>query len=175
MAAYEYQLRWALIMTESDSEEHRRNKFLAVVDDTPESQSALRYCCRRAMNTGGAVTLLRVLEPGDFQHWVAVQEIMQEEAREEAEALMERLAQDAFHLAGVTPEVVIREGTRLDEILNLIDEDPDIRILVLGASTNKEGPGPLVSKLSGQMAAEMHVPLIIVPGGMTPEQIDDVT
>jgi len=85
------------------------------------------------------------------------------------------LTQDVFHLTGVMPEVVIREGSRLDETLTLIDEDPDIRILVLGASTNKEGPGPLVSKLSGQMAGELHVPLIIVPGGMSPEAIDAVT
>jgi hypothetical protein len=159
----------------NDSASHRRTKFLAVVDDTPESSSALRYCCRRAKNTGGSVILLRVLEPADFQHWVSVQEIMQEEARQEAEELMAKLTQDVFHLTGVMPEVVIREGSRLDETLTLIDEDPDIRILVLGASTNKEGPGPLVSKLSGQMAGELHVPLIIVPGGMSPEAIDAVT
>ncbi len=162
-------------MSESDDPSLLRNKFLAVVDDTPECLSALRYCCRRARNTGGSVVLLRVIQPADFQHWVAVQEIMQEEAREEAEELLRRLARDAHHWSGVMPEFTIRQGNTLDEILALIDEDPAIRILVLGASTNKEGPGPLVSKLSGQMAGELHVPLIIVPGGMSPEQIDEVT
>ncbi len=159
----------------NDDVTHRKNKFMAVVDDTPECRSALRYCCRRAKNTGGAVILLRVLEPADFQHWVAVQEIMQEEAREEAGELLQKLANDVAHWSGLMPEITIREGNKLDEILALIDEDPDIRILVLGASTDKAGPGPLVSKLSGQMAGELHVPLIIVPGAMTLDQIDDVT
>lgn len=153
----------------------QRNKFLAVVDDTPECKSALRYCCRRAKSTGGGVILLRVIQPADFQHWMAVGDLMREEAREEAEALMQPLAADAQHLSGVTPEIVIREGEGVDEILALIEEDQNIRVLVLGASTDKEGPGPLVSRLTGEMAGSMRVPLVIVPGGLSAEEIDSVT
>lgn len=152
-----------------------RNKFLAIVDDTPECSAALRYCCRRALNTGGRVVLLRVIQPADFQHWMAVENLMREEAREAAEELMHRHADEAHNLSGLMPEIVIREGKIQDEILSLIDEDSMIRILVLAASAEKEGPGPLVTSLAGQLSGSMHVPVIIVPGAMTPEQIDDVT
>ena len=152
-----------------------RNKFLAVVDDTPECVAALRYCCRRARSTGGRAVLLRVIHPADFQHWMAIGDLMREEAREEAEESMQRHAEDAHRWSGVMPEFVIREGKPLDEILALIDEDPMIRVLVLAASTEKEGPGPLVSQLTGQMSGGMHIPFVIVPGAMTAEQIDAVT
>ena len=153
----------------------QRNKFLVVADDSPEFKSALRYCCRRAKNTGGVVTLLRVIEPAGFQHWMSVGDLMREEAREAAEELLQELVTLAFEWSDVTPEVVIREGDVQEEILKYIDEDRNVRILVLGAATDKDGPGPLVSRLAGQVSGELHVPLIIVPGSMPPEEIDSVT
>ena len=152
-----------------------RNKFLVVADESPEFKSALRYCSRRAKNTGGVLVILRVIEPADFQHWMSVGDIMREEAREEAEALVQELVNMAFEWSEAMPEVVIREGDAMEEILQLIDEDPNIRILVLGASIDKDGPGPLVSRLAGQVSGQLHEPLVVVPGAMTAEEIDTVT
>ena len=45
----------------------------------------------------------------------------------------------------VPTEEVIREGKKLEEILKQIDEDEDVAVLVLGASKEAAGPGPLVS------------------------------
>ena len=47
---------------------------------------ALRYAARRAQHTGGRVALLYVIEPSDLQQWMAVETLMREERREEAEA-----------------------------------------------------------------------------------------
>lgn len=162
-------------MTESAQQGQWRTKFLVVVDDTPECRLALRFASRRAKKTGGGLTMLRVLEPADFQHWMAVENLMREEARHEAEELLHGLAGDVNAAAGIMPQYVIREGDRLEEILRLIEEDDNIRVLVLGASPEKEGPGPLVSRLAGQMSGSMRIPVTIVPGDMTPEQIDEVT
>jgi hypothetical protein len=70
------------------------------------------------------------------------------------------------------PVVYIREGRPLDELLMLIDEDPSISILVLGADPGPKGPGPLISALTGKHVAKLRVPLAIVPGNMTEEQLD---
>ena len=40
---------------------------------------------------------------------------------------------------------MIREGKKAEEILKQIDEDEDVSVLVLGASTEAAGPGPLVA------------------------------
>jgi nucleotide-binding universal stress UspA family protein len=66
---------------------------------------------------------------------------------------------------------VIREGNTAEEILKLIDEDADIGILVLAAGTGKEGPGPLVSNL-GKTAGSFPIPVAIVPGHLSNEEID---
>ena len=153
----------------------RTRKFLVYVDDTPECRLALRFACRRAKQTGGGVTLLRVVVPGDFHHWIAVEDRMREEALEEAEKLLHKLAAEVNESAGVMPELVVREGVPRDVILTHIEEDEDIRILVLGAATGQEGPGPLVSLLAGKMAGSMHIPVTVVPGNLTDAQIDELT
>ena len=151
-----------------------RTKFLVVVDESPECRLALRFAAKRARKTGGGVTLLRVIEPAEFQGWGAVEKIYLEEAHAEAQEILQKLAAEVNDLAGMLPELVIRDGKKRDVILKLIEEDPGIRILVLGASIDRAGPGPLVSSLAGQMAGSMRVPLTIVPGGLTPEEIDEL-
>ena len=159
----------------SDTPERRYRKFLVVVDDTPECRVALRFASLRAKNTAGGVVLLYVIQPADFQHWMAVEKLMREEAREEAEELLQGLAAEVNGFAGIVPEYRIREGKTQEEILKLLDEEPEIRVLVLGASPEKDGPGPLVQALAGQMSGSMRVPITVVPGSMTPEQIVEVT
>ena len=153
----------------------RPSKFLVVVDDTPECLVALRFAARRARTVGGGVTLLHVMEPPDFQHWMGVEERMREEAREEAEALLNDLATRVHKATDIRPELVIREGHTKDELLALIEEDPDIRILVLGASPESGGPGPLVKSLSVDLSGSLRIPITLVPGSLTDDQIDQLT
>jgi len=148
--------------------------FLVVVDESEELKIALRYAARRAQHTGGRVALLYVIEPTELQHWGAVESLMKEERREEAEALLQKLAADVTAIAGTMPIIYIREGRRRDELLAMIDEEKSISILVLAASTGSEGPGPLVSALTGKLASKLRIPITIVPGSLTEPQIDSL-
>jgi len=147
-------------------------KLLVIADETPECRLALRYAARRARHTNGRLSLLYVIEPMGGQEWMAVEERMREEARDEAERHLYELAEEANTATGLIPELIIREGGTKEEILAFIREEPDIRLLVLGAGTGREGPGPLVSSLAGDLAAVYTVPVTIVPGGMSPDAID---
>ena len=149
--------------------------FLVVVDETEELQIAVHYAARRAAHTGGRVALLYVIEPSELQHWVAIENLAREEQREEAELLMQRLCEEILPIAGTMPIVYIREGRRRDELLSLINEEPSISILVLAAGIGPEGPGPLISYLTGKPAARLRIPITIVPGGLTMEQLDAVS
>ena len=149
--------------------------FLVVVDETEELQIAVHYAARRAAHTGGRVALLYVIEPSELQTWVAIENLAREEQREEAEQLMQRLCEEILPIAGSMPIVYIREGPRRDELLALINEDPSISILVLAAATGPEGPGPLISYLTGKPAARLRIPITIVPGSLTMEQLDAVS
>jgi nucleotide-binding universal stress UspA family protein len=69
---------------------------------------------------------------------------------------------------------VIREGEVAEEILKLIEEDEDISVLVLAAGVGTEGPGPLVSHL-GATAGAFPIPVAIVPGHLSDEELDAMT
>lgn len=149
--------------------------FLCVVDDTPEFEKALRFACRRASHSGGRIALVYVMPPAEFQHWVAVGERMREEAREEAEEMLNVVSATVHQLTGKTPIVFIREGQVREEILNVLEEQTDVSLLVLGAATGPEGPGPLVEYLVEKMAGKLTVPVTIVPGNMDNAHIDEIT
>lgn len=145
--------------------------FLVVVDDTEEMRAALRFACSRARNSGGRVALLRVVEPVEFQHFASVGALMREEARQDAEQLMQRMATEVNECSGEMPVLYVREGNPRDELLKLIDEEPSISILVLAAGTGPEGPGPLISALIGKYSNRLRIPVTIVPGTLTDEAI----
>ena len=149
--------------------------FLVVVDESEELQTALHYAARRAAHTGGRIALLYVIEPSELQHWISIENLAREESREEAEQLVQRLCEEIAPIAGTMPIVYIREGRRTDELLALIAEEPSISILVLAAGTGPEGPGPLITYLTGKLAARLRIPITIVPGGLTLEQLDAVS
>jgi len=163
------------IDTANPAAHHKDRVFLVVVDETEEMQVALRFACLRARQTGGRVALLYVIEPADFQHWRAVEELMREEARSEGEQLLQRLAAQVNDLVGAIPILYVREGKVADELFKLLDEEPQISILVLGANTGSRGPGPLVSSLTGKMVGKLRVPVTIVPGNLSDEAIDSIT
>jgi len=160
----------------TSGESGHRRKFLVIIDDTPECERAVYYASRRAQNTDGKVVMLYVLAPGDFQHWLGVENIMRAEAQDEARRVLGEFAEKARKWADVEPEMVIREGSpRSDEVVKLIDEDEDISILVLAAATGKEGPGPLVSAIVTKAASSFPIPITIVPGSLSDEEIQAVS
>ena len=152
---------------------HRR-KFLLVVDDSTEVESALYFAASRIEHTGGLIVMLYVIQPQEFQHWMGVRQVQLEEETQTARALF-RLFRRKLNLAGfenVATEEVIREGIKSEEVGAQIDEDEDIAILVLGAATDAKGPGPLVSSLAaGAGAGKFPVPITIVPGHLVLEDI----
>jgi nucleotide-binding universal stress UspA family protein len=150
----------------------KRRKFLVVVDGTPESEVAIHFASLRACHTNGVVTLLAVIEPGEAsQQWLGVKNIMQEEARAEAEELLHRLAAHVNEYAGIMPELIIREGRRAEQVMQLIAEDKDIAILVLAAGLGKEGPGPLVTMVASASEKAFPIPVTVVPGNLTEEAL----
>jgi nucleotide-binding universal stress UspA family protein len=161
-------------MSEDSLPPVNRRKFLAVIDETPECRVALRYVARRAQHTTGLVTLLYVVAPADFQQWAGVERVMREEAHQEAERQLHEAAKTVNDILGAMPELVIREGRPADEIRGLLKDDRAISILVLAAGISTEGPGPLVSVIAGPAGNAYPIPVTVVPGNLTDEQIDSI-
>ncbi|MCA8879901.1 MAG: universal stress protein [Rhodobacteraceae bacterium] len=148
--------------------------FLVVLDDSRECLNAMRFAAMRAAKTGGGVQILSVIRPEEFQHWIGVGEIMREEARERIQAHYEVFAKWMRDRQGVDPTLVIREGDTYDQVIAQINEDREIGVLVLGAGTDKSGPGPLVTKIT-KGAAHLRIPVTIVPGSLSKEDLEAVS
>ena len=149
-------------------------RFLVVLDDSRECLNAMRFAALRAAHTGAGVTILSVIPPEEFQHWIGVADIMRAEARERIEAHFEVFAKWMRDRQGIEPELVIREGEPAQEILTLVRENPEIGVLVLGAGTEKAGPGPLVTQMS-RNSGNLPIPITIVPGDMSKERLEAIT
>ena len=149
-------------------------KFLVVLDDSRECLNAMRFAAMRAARTGGGVAILSVIPPEEFNHWIGVGEVMREEARERIRAHYEVFAKWMRDRQGVDPELIIREGDPLTEILAQMREDDEVGVLVLGAASGRGGPGPLVTALSRQ-AGSLAVPITLVPEDLSRERLEAIT
>jgi nucleotide-binding universal stress UspA family protein len=149
--------------------------FLVVVDDSPEMPMALYYATRRARRTGGRVALLHVIPRAESHGLASVEALMKQEARDEAEQLIQKLARTVVDEGGAIPIIHLREGLLRDELLDLVASDPTITVLVLAAGTGPDGPGPLISFLASKAMTKLHIPVTIVPGGLTRDQMDGLS
>lgn len=159
---------------EAEAPDTRQRVFLVVVDETEEMRNALRFACRRAQNTHGRVALLSVIEPSEFQHWLGVGRVMEEEARAEAERRLQSLADQVYAQTGTIPIVHIRVGDRAEQLVELLREDDGISLLVLATAVGSN-PGPLVTYLISNIGRGIRIPVTLVPGQLSEAEIDAVT
>ena len=146
-------------------------KFLVVMDDSPEFVNALRFAAIRASKTGGQVEILGIIAPEEFQHWIGVAEQMKFEAKERIKENFKKFAEIIKNEEGIIPELVVREGEKVTQVLEQVKEDPEVGIIVLGAGISTEGPGPLVTQLVARQGGSLPVPVTIVPGSLSKEAI----
>ena len=148
--------------------------FLCVVDESEELHQALRFACNRARATEGRVALLYVIEPAEFQHWMVVGHLMEEERREQAEEMLQVVSSVVQKLSGTTPVIYIREGNLTEQLMQLIDEQSGLSVLVLGASKGSDAPDRLIGYVMKRIG-KLPIPVTIVPGGLTDKQIDEIS
>lgn len=153
-------------------EEGHRPKYLIVIDDSEECDRALYFAAKRCARISAGLVMLAVTEVEGFDQWLGVGDVMKQQAHDAAEKVLDEAAARCRTASGIEAERVVLNGAKADVIKTLINEDRDIIFLVLAAATGSDGPGPLVSNLAGKAAGTFPVPVVIVPGDLTDEQID---
>ena len=123
------------------------------------------------MKTGGSVEILALTAPQEFVQWGGVMATIEEESRQRAEALVTRAAGTLFTESGLKPSITVREGEGPKIIREMIEANPEIAALVLGAAATG-APGELIAHFTGADAGALPVPVMIIPGSLTREAID---
>lgn len=152
----------------------RKRRFVVVMDSSPEAKVSLKFASARAAHVdGGTLVVFHAVKPSEFQHWQAVKDAMAEETKQEARGLLKSVAAFVKEEYGLEPEIVIREGNPKEELQKYMEKSRDLFALFLGAHSEGE-PGPLVDYFSGPLCGCLKCPVVIVPGCMTDDQIDEM-
>lgn len=152
---------------------NKSGKFLVCVAENDASPMALRMACKRAKRRGDhQVDILTVVEPMDFQALFGVNDRISDDKREQAEKLLQDLASIANEETGITPTLHLREGKLGEQIIAAVMEDSDVTMLVIGLMPGSATGTKLVSWLSERIGDELLVPLMLVPGNLTDQQLD---
>lgn len=149
--------------------------FLVVIDETEELGAAIHYACNRARKTGGKIAVLCAYDVDkELQTFAFVGKTIEDDAKTAAQQQAQRHADRIYEAIERSPDLYIRKGNRRDELFALVAEHPEFSILVLGAAPGAR-PGPLVEAVTGKMAGKIGIPVTIVPGDLTPAEIDRLT
>ena len=150
-------------------------KFLVCVDTTDECKVALKFACMRAKNSGGSVLLLYVIEPHELQHFAGIEKIMVKEAKEEAKNVLAELAESAMKDFNLKVQTITSNGKKYNQIVDLINKDKSISILVLGEAPDGMGSNDLINKFTAGLTRSINIPLTIVPGNLSIEDLEKIT
>jgi len=151
-----------------------KRTYLVVVDDSAESRVALRFAARRAAKTDGKIEVLGIVEPQDFVQFGGVQAAMEEEQRLRIEGVVSSAIGEILDESGVEAQIIIRQGEAVRTVREVIGERDEVCALVLGAAANGS-PGPLVADLAGTDAGLLPCPVMIIPGGMTEQRLEQLS
>lgn len=147
-------------------------KLLVCVADNEASRTALRLACLKAKKRGDSIDILTVIEPADFQSLRAVSEQIARERRDQAEKLLAAMADIAQKEAAIMPSLVLREGKIGEEIIAATMEDSDISMLVIGVYPESPTAMKLITWLSHRLGDSLLVPVLMVPGHLTDQQLE---
>ncbi len=149
-------------------------KFLVCVDKQEESKVALRLASIKAAKRSGLVDILHVIEPAEAQSLFGVSDKMREEKVEEAQTLLNELSAISEEITGKAPTLLLREGPIGETIVQVAEEDIGVNMLVLGVATGSSR-GKLVAWLSTQLGEKLLMPMMLVPGNLTDQQIVEIS
>lgn len=152
----------------------QRTSILVCVNDTDHSRVAVKFACSQARKKGCEVTLLNVIEPADYQGLAAVVGKMEEDKRNQAEAVINDMAELAKTYADIMPILLIREGDIGKQIIKAVNKDHSIGMVILGSSPETPGRGSWLSSLASKLGKELLIPLVIIPGNLTEQQIEEL-
>ena len=151
--------------------------ILVIADGSQEMEVALQYACARSKKTNRKIMIATFIEPLDVLTTQGVTEIMKNEAREEAEKLLQISSKIVVDSTGTMPILYTREGEIISELKKLIEEEENINVLVLAANSNQneKNPGPIINALVTKEISSLRIPVMIVPGSFSKEYISQIT
>jgi nucleotide-binding universal stress UspA family protein len=151
-----------------------KRTYLVVVDDSAESRVALRFAARRAAKTDGRVEVLGIVEPQEFVQFGGVQSAIEEEQRLRIEGVVSSAVGEILDECGMEAKIIVRQGEVVRTVRDYVAGRDEIAALVLGAAPSGN-PGPLVANFTGNDAGLLPCPVMIIPGSLSDERLEQLS
>jgi len=148
--------------------------YLVVVDDSAEARVALRFAARRAAKTNGRIEVLGIVEPQDFVQFGGVQAAIEEEQRLRIEGVVSAAIGEILDESGVEANVIIQQGEAVKAVRDYVGERPEVAALVLGTAPSGN-PGVLVANFCGNDAGKLPCPVMLIPGSLSDERLEQLS
>jgi nucleotide-binding universal stress UspA family protein len=151
-----------------------KRTYLVVIDDSAEASVALRFAARRAAKTNGRIEVLGIVEPQDFVQWGGVEKAIEEEQRLRIEGVVSASVGEILDEAGIEAKIVVQHGEPVKTVREYIGEREEVAALVLGAAASGN-PGPLVANFCGNDAGRLPCPVMLIPGSLSDERLEQLS
>jgi hypothetical protein len=116
--------------------------------------------------------MLYVVRPAVNAEWASVGNLIEQEETSEGKKISRLWSTVVEEKFKIKPQIIIKMGDKVDEIIKFLKEDKSIRFLVLASSIDSD-PGPIIKSLSKKMN-DLSVPLVIIPGLISEKEIDNL-
>jgi len=151
-----------------------KRTYLVVIDDSAEARVALRFAARRASKTNGRVEVLAVVAPQEFVQWGGVQQAIEEEQRLRIQGIVSSAVGELLDEAGIEPAIIVQQGEPVKTVRDYVGQRQEVAALVLGASPSGD-PGMMVAAFTGTDAGKLPCPVMIIPGSLTDERLEQLS
>jgi nucleotide-binding universal stress UspA family protein len=154
--------------------EQAKRTYLVVVDDSEEARVALRFAARRASKTGGRVEVLGIVEPQDFVQFGGVQAAIEQEQRLRIEGVVSAAIGEIVDESGLEANIIVQQGEVVRTVRDYLVGRDEVAALVLGAAPSGS-PGPLVAHFTGNDAGALPCPVMIIPGSLSEDRLEQLS
>jgi nucleotide-binding universal stress UspA family protein len=151
-----------------------KRTYLVVIDDSAEARVALRFAARRAAKTNGRIEVLGIVEPQDFVQFGGVQAAIEEEQRLRIEGVVSSAVGEILDESGVEAKIIVQQGEPVRSVREYIGTREEVAALVLGAAPSGS-PGPLVVNFCGNDAGRLPCPVMLIPGSLSDERLEQLS
>ena len=155
------------------ADEHKRT-YLVVIDDSAEASVALRFAARRAAKTNGRIEVLGIVEAQDFVQFGGVQAAIEEEQRLRIEGVVSAAIGEILDESGLEANIILRSGEAVKAVRDYVAGRDEVAALVLGAAPSGS-PGPLVANFAGTDAGLLPCPVMIIPGSLSDDRLEQLS
>ena len=151
-----------------------KRTYLVVIYESAEAAVALRFAARRAAKTNGRIEVLGIVEPQDFVQFGGVQAAIEEEQRLRIEGVVSASVGEILDESGVEAKIIVQQGEPVKTVRDFIGEREEVAALVLGAAASGN-PGVLVSNFCGNDAGKLPCPVMLIPGSLSDERLEQLS